>query len=56
MKPWMRCGIRYQQSNDEEYQEKAIASFPEGIRPSMTITMILAKSLALEEAQSCSHE
>jgi len=40
----------------EEYQKKALASFPDSIQPSMTITMIMAKLLAFEEAQSCSHE
>lgn len=40
----------------EEYQKKALTSFPDSIRPSMTITMIMAKLLAFQEAQSCSHE
>ena len=40
----------------EEYRKKALASFPDSIRPSMTITMIMAKLLAFQEAQSCSHK
>jgi predicted phage replisome organizer len=39
----------------EDYRKKALANFPDNIRPSITITMIMAKLLACEEA-SCSHE
>lgn len=34
----------------EEYRKKALASFPDNIRPSMTITTIMAKLLAFQEA------
>lgn len=40
----------------EDYTKNALASFPDSIRPSMTITLIMAKLLAFQEAQSCSHE
>ena len=40
----------------EEYLRKALASFPENIQPSMTVTTIMAKLLASKEAQPCSHE
>ena len=39
----------------EEYLRKALASFPDNIRPSMTVTTIMAKLLASKEAQPCSH-
>lgn len=40
----------------EEYRKKALASFPDNIRPSMTVTTIMAKLLACEGTQPCSHE
>jgi predicted phage replisome organizer len=40
----------------EDYTKNALASFPDSIRPSMTITLIMAKLLAFQEAQSYSHE
>ena len=40
----------------EEYRKRALASFPENIRPSMTVTTIMAKLLASKEAQPCIHE
>lgn len=40
-------------SQREEYRKKALVGLPNSIIPSMTVTMVLAKSLAWEEVKPC---